>query len=73
MQGSLPDRQGDRSIPGRAEFKSMLQATGLWNARPHDARHTAATLLLEQRVDIRRVQETVGHSTLAVTKRCTRI
>jgi site-specific recombinase XerD len=38
-------------------------------ARLHDARHTAATLLLEQGVDIRVVQEILGHSSLAVTKR----
>jgi site-specific recombinase XerD len=55
------------------EFKSMLQAAGLRDARPHDARHTAATLLLEQGVDIRVVQEILGHSTLAVTKRYTHV
>ncbi|WP_134131290.1 tyrosine-type recombinase/integrase [Kribbella pratensis] len=51
----------------------MLQAAGLRDARPHDARHTAATLLLEQGVDIRVVQEILGHSTLAVTKRYTHV
>jgi integrase len=56
-----------------AEFKGMLQAAGLRDARPHDARHTAATLLLEQGVDIRVVQEILGHSTLAVTKRYTHV
>ena len=34
-----------------------------------DARHTAATLLLEQGVDIRVVQEVLGHSTLTVTRK----
>jgi site-specific recombinase XerD len=43
------------------------------NHRLHDARHTAATLLLEQGVDIRVVQEILGHSTLAVTKRYTHV
>jgi integrase len=56
-----------------AEFKEMLAAAGLRNARPHDARHTAATLLLEQGVDIRVVQEILGHSSLAVTKRYTHV
>ncbi|WP_156870314.1 tyrosine-type recombinase/integrase, partial [Sporichthya polymorpha] len=36
-------------------------------------RHTAATLLLEQGVDIRVVQQILGHSTLAVTKRYTHV
>jgi len=51
------------------EWKALLTAAGLRDARPHDARHTAATLLLEQGVDIRVVQELLGHSSLAVTKR----
>jgi site-specific recombinase XerD len=48
-------------------------AAGIRSARPHDARHTAATLLLEQGVDIRVVQELLGHSSLAVTKRYTHV
>jgi site-specific recombinase XerD len=51
----------------------MLRMAGLRNARPHDARHTAATLLLEQGVDIQVVQEILGHSSLAVTKRYTHV
>lgn len=52
-----------------AEFKEMLAVAGLPDARPHDARHTAATLLLEQGVDVSVVQEILGHASLAVTKR----
>ena len=51
------------------EWKDLLKAVGIRDARPHDARHTAATLLLEQGVDIRVVQEILGHASLAVTKR----
>ena len=35
--------------------------------------HTAATLFLEQGADIRVVQEILGHSSLAVTKRYTHV
>ena len=65
------DQRGRPINPRRdwAEFKTMLSLSGIRDARPHDARHTAATLLLEQGVDIRVVQEILGHSSLAVTKR----
>jgi len=37
--------------------------------RVHDARHTAATLLLAQRVDQRVVMEILGHSQISMTSR----
>lgn len=53
-----------------ADWKWLCKAAAVRDAaRLHDARHTAATLLLEQRV----VQEIIGHSTLAVTKRYTHV
>ena len=51
------------------DWKWLCKAAGVRDARLHDARHTAATLLLEQGVDIRVVQEILGHSTLTVTKK----
>ncbi|MFI7068521.1 tyrosine-type recombinase/integrase [Kribbella sp. NPDC050124] len=48
------------------------QSTGLdysSNARPHNARHAAATLLLESGGDVRVVQVILKRSSLAVTKR----
>jgi site-specific recombinase XerD len=56
-----------------AEWKKLTKAAGVRDARVHDARHTAATLLLEQGVDIRVVQDILGHSTLAVTRRYTHV
>jgi integrase len=51
------------------EWKALLGAAGVRDARLHDGRHTSATLLLEQGVDIRVVMELLGHSDLRVTTR----
>jgi site-specific recombinase XerD len=39
----------------------------------HDARHIAATLLLEQGIDIRVVQQILGRSQLSQTQRYTHV
>ena len=39
----------------------------------HDARHTAATLLIEQGVHIRVVQEVLGHTQVTTTERYTHV
>jgi site-specific recombinase XerD len=41
--------------------------------RVHDGRHTAATILLEQGVDVRVVMEILGHSDLRITQRYTHV
>jgi integrase len=51
------------------EWKALLAAAGVRDARLHDGRHTSAALLLEQGVDIRVVMELLGHSDLRVTTR----
>ncbi|MEV0801799.1 tyrosine-type recombinase/integrase [Kribbella sp. NPDC050281] len=69
-------RPDGRPIDARDDWgswQSLLEAAGVPPARLHDARHTAATLLLEQGVDIRVVQEILGHSSLAMTKRYTHV
>jgi site-specific recombinase XerD len=48
-------------------------AAGVRKARVHDARHTAATLLLEQGVGIRVVQQILGHSQVSQTERYTHV
>ncbi|MFF4415659.1 tyrosine-type recombinase/integrase [Streptosporangium sp. NPDC001559] len=55
------------------EWKELLTAAGVREARVHDARHTAATLLIEQGVHVRTVQEILGHSDIRVTQRYTHI
>ncbi|MFI7051848.1 tyrosine-type recombinase/integrase [Streptosporangium canum] len=68
-QGNLIDAGDDWD-----EWKEILRLAEVdKDARVHDARHTAATLLLEQGVDIRVIQAILGHSQLAATKRYTHV
>jgi integrase len=55
------------------EWKRVCASVDVRDVRVHDARHTAATLLLEQGMDIRVVQGILGHATLAVTRRYTHV
>lgn len=51
-----------------AAWRDLLVAAGVGHKRLHDARHTAATLLLAQNIPARVVMEVLGHSTIAVTQ-----
>jgi site-specific recombinase XerD len=62
----------DRSDDWR-DWKDLLRAAGVRSVRVHDGRHTAATLLIEQGVHIRTVQEVLGHSRITVTERYTHV
>lgn len=58
----LPDAAGH----GDARLaRKLARKTGFSGIRPHDARHTHATLLLKQGVHPKIVQERLGHATLA--------
>jgi integrase len=48
-------------------FKSVLNAGGLPDIRFHDLRHTAATLMLQQGIHPKVVQERLGHSAISLT------
>ena len=50
------------------EWKRLLAEAEVRDGRLHDARHTAATLLLEQGVDARVVMEILGHSQITLTQ-----
>ena len=48
-------------------FFPLLERAGLPRIRFHDLRHTAATLLLGQNVNVKVVSEMLGHSQIAIT------
>ncbi|MEV4805132.1 site-specific integrase [Nonomuraea sp. NPDC049421] len=50
-------------------WKAVLKQAGVRDVRVHDARHTAATLLIEQGVNIRVVQQVLGHTRVTTTER----
>ncbi|GID98034.1 tyrosine-type recombinase/integrase [Amorphoplanes digitatis] len=58
----------DRGADQRA-WKALLQAAGVRDARLHDARHTAATMLLVLGVPTRAVMEVMGWSQMSMTTR----
>lgn len=48
-------------------FHGLLETAGLPRMRFHDLRHTAASLLLAQGLELRVVQEVLGHSQISLT------
>jgi integrase len=48
-------------------YKRFLSDNGLSDIRLHDLRHTAATLMLQNGIGIKTVQETLGHHSSAFT------
>lgn len=51
----------------RRSLDALLLGAGLPRLRFHDLRHSCATLLLSQGVDVRTIMETLGHSQIALT------
>ena len=48
-------------------FKKLLNEAGLPHMPFHDLRHSAATILLSMGVNIKVVQELLGHSNISIT------
>ncbi|WP_405812655.1 MULTISPECIES: tyrosine-type recombinase/integrase [unclassified Streptomyces] len=48
-------------------FRSFLERAGLRRIRFHDLRHSTATLLLEQDIDLVVIKELLGHAHIGVT------
>ncbi len=65
-----------RAIGARTDWeawKRLLKTAGVRDARLHDARHTAATLLLQQGVAPRVAMQLLGHSQIAMTMHYTHV
>ncbi len=67
--GRVFAQRNGRPIHPRARrgWKALLAAAGVRDARLHDARHTAATLLLTQGVAPRVAMQILGHSQISLT------
>jgi integrase len=51
----------------RKAYYRLIKQAGLQRIRPHDLRHSAATLLLLQGVPVKVVSEMLGHASVAIT------
>jgi integrase len=65
----FPDNDGDFLIPYTLlrRFHRLLKEIGLPRIRFHDLRHSAATLLLSMGVQMKVIQELLGHSSINIT------
>lgn len=63
------DQVGDMLKPYlvSSEFKRILRRSGMRERRLYDLRHSAATLMLAQGVDLRVIMQILGHSTITLT------
>jgi site-specific recombinase XerD len=52
---------------GKQHFYPLLKRAGLPRIRPHDLRHSTATILLEGNVHPKYVQDLLGHSQISMT------
>jgi integrase len=68
----FPNRTGGPLSPNlwrRRRWQPLVEAAEFPQLRPHDLRHTHATLLLDAGVAPEVVAERLGHSTMATTLR----
>ena len=63
------NRQGDRLLKGRHRFEPAVREAGIKNFSWHCLRHTFASRLVMAGVDLRTVQQLMGHKTIQMTIR----
>ncbi len=64
-----PGAEGERARDWRRWFEEAAHSGGIENFHWHDLRHTFASRLVMAGVDLRSVQELLGHKTIAMTVR----
>ncbi len=63
------ERPPERIKKFRRSFKTACDGAGIANFRFHDLRHTAATWMIQRGVPIDLVQDILGHTDIATTKK----
>lgn len=65
----FPDRSGGYFNPNYLlrVFKKMLQGAGLSHMHFHELRHSAATILASMGINMKVIQEMLGHSDISIT------
>ena len=65
----FPNKEGKPYVDIRKGFKAALRRTGIKNFRFHDLRHTFASHLVMGGIDLKTVQELMGHKSFEMTLR----
>jgi len=63
----FPNKEGKPYVDIRKGFKTALGRTGIRNFRFHDLRHTFASHLAMGGIDLKTVQELLGHKSFEMT------
>lgn len=63
------NRHGERLLKGRHWFEPAIKAAGIKNFSWHCLRHTFASRLVMKGIDLRTVQQLMGHKTIQMTVR----